>query len=92
MKHTLVLSTLLLAGTLSAAQWTVKPAANPKAPGKGLAVAKDGKPVHNMEDDVIRGATVTYQGEITFPPPPPESERAPAHAVIRCRAPNASGR
>jgi NAD(P) transhydrogenase subunit alpha len=25
-----------------------------------------------MEDDVIRGATVTYQGEITFPPPPPK--------------------
>lgn len=25
-----------------------------------------------MEDDVIRGATVTYEGEITFPPPPPK--------------------
>jgi NAD(P) transhydrogenase subunit alpha len=25
-----------------------------------------------MEDDVIRGATVAYQGEITFPPPPPK--------------------
>jgi NAD(P) transhydrogenase subunit alpha len=25
-----------------------------------------------MEDDVIRGSTVTYQGEITFPPPPPK--------------------
>jgi NAD(P) transhydrogenase subunit alpha len=25
-----------------------------------------------MEDDVIRGATVTHQGEITFPPPPPK--------------------
>ena len=37
-----------------------------------LTPAKDGKPVHNMEDDVIRGATVTYQGEITFPPPPPK--------------------
>jgi len=37
-----------------------------------LTPAKDGKVVHNMEDDVIRGATVTYQGDITFPPPPPK--------------------
>ena len=25
-----------------------------------------------MEDDVIRGSTVTHQHEITFPPPPPK--------------------
>jgi NAD(P) transhydrogenase subunit alpha len=25
-----------------------------------------------MEDDVIRGATVTFEGDITFPPPPPK--------------------
>ncbi len=37
-----------------------------------LTPAKDGVPVHNMEDDVIRGATVTKDGEITFPPPPPK--------------------
>lgn len=37
-----------------------------------LTPGKDGKLVHNMEDDVIRGATVTYQGGITFPPPPPK--------------------
>ncbi|MGR9167327.1 Re/Si-specific NAD(P)(+) transhydrogenase subunit alpha [Rhizobium leguminosarum] len=37
-----------------------------------LTPGKDGKLVHNMEDDVIRGATVTYQGEITYPPPPPK--------------------
>ncbi len=37
-----------------------------------LTPAKDGVLVHNMEDDVIRGATVTYQGEITYPPPPPK--------------------
>ncbi len=37
-----------------------------------LTPGKDGKIVHNMDDDVIRGATVTYQGEITFPPPPPK--------------------
>jgi NAD(P) transhydrogenase subunit alpha len=35
--------------------------------------AREGRQVnHNMEDDVIRGATVTFDGEITFPPPPPK--------------------
>ncbi len=37
-----------------------------------LTPAKDGIVVHNMEDDVIRGATVTKDGEITYPPPPPK--------------------
>ncbi|MGR3392581.1 Re/Si-specific NAD(P)(+) transhydrogenase subunit alpha [Sagittula sp.] len=37
-----------------------------------LTPEKDGKVNHNMDDDVIRGATVAYQGEITFPPPPPK--------------------
>ena len=37
-----------------------------------LTPDKDGQVVHDMEDDVIRGATVTHQGEITFPPPPPK--------------------
>ncbi len=37
-----------------------------------LTPEKDGTVVHNMEDDVIRGATVAYEGEITFPPPPPK--------------------
>ncbi|KGB81849.1 NAD(P) transhydrogenase subunit alpha [Rhodovulum sp. NI22] len=37
-----------------------------------LTPEKDGQVVHNMEDDVIRGATVTYDGDITFPPPPPK--------------------
>jgi NAD(P) transhydrogenase subunit alpha len=37
-----------------------------------LTPGKDGVIVHNMEDDVIRGATATYAGEITFPPPPPK--------------------
>jgi H+-translocating NAD(P) transhydrogenase subunit alpha len=37
-----------------------------------LTPGKDGKVVHNMEDDVIRGATVTFQGAITYPPPPPK--------------------
>lgn len=37
-----------------------------------LTPAKDGVIVHNMDDDVIRGATVTKGGEITYPPPPPK--------------------
>jgi NAD(P) transhydrogenase subunit alpha len=37
-----------------------------------LTPEKDGQIVHDMEDDVIRGATVTFKGEITFPPPPPK--------------------
>ena len=37
-----------------------------------LTPEKDGQVNHNMEDDVIRGATVTYEGDITFPPPPPK--------------------
>ena len=37
-----------------------------------LTPEKDGVVNHDMEDDVIRGATVTHAGEITFPPPPPK--------------------
>ena len=36
-----------------------------------LTPKKDGVIVHNMEDDVIRGATAAHQGAITYPPPPP---------------------
>ncbi len=45
-----------------------------------LTPANDGVPVHNMEDDVIRGATVTKAGEITFPPPPPKVQAIAAQA------------
>ncbi len=37
-----------------------------------LTPGKDGRLVHNMDDDVIRGATVAYEGAITYPPPPPK--------------------
>ena len=37
-----------------------------------LTPDKDGEINHNMEDDVIRGATVAFEGEITYPPPPPK--------------------
>jgi len=37
-----------------------------------LTPKKDGVIAHNMEDDVIRGATVAHQGSVTWPPPPPK--------------------
>jgi H+-translocating NAD(P) transhydrogenase subunit alpha len=37
-----------------------------------LTPKKDGVIFHNMEDDVIRGATVAHAGAVTFPPPPPK--------------------
>ncbi|UWQ17482.1 Re/Si-specific NAD(P)(+) transhydrogenase subunit alpha [Jannaschia sp. M317] len=37
-----------------------------------LTPEKDGQVVHNMEDDVIRGATIAHENAITFPPPPPK--------------------
>ncbi len=37
-----------------------------------LTPDKDGKPVIDMEDDVIRGVLVTHDGEITWPPPEPK--------------------
>ncbi|MEM5542094.1 Re/Si-specific NAD(P)(+) transhydrogenase subunit alpha [Sulfitobacter sp. AS92] len=37
-----------------------------------LTPEKDGVINHNMEDDVIRGATITHEKAVTFPPPPPK--------------------
>jgi NAD(P) transhydrogenase subunit alpha len=37
-----------------------------------LTPEKDGVIDHNMEDDVIRGATIAHGKEVTFPPPPPK--------------------
>jgi NAD(P) transhydrogenase subunit alpha len=39
---------------------------------------KDGKVVVNFEDEVVRGATVVKNGEITWPPPEPKLSAAPA--------------
>ncbi|MEF0942968.1 Re/Si-specific NAD(P)(+) transhydrogenase subunit alpha [Rhizobium sp. BR 362] len=50
-----------------------------------LTPGKDGKLVHDMEDDVIRGATVIFEGEITYPPPAPKV-RAIAEQKSRERA------
>ena len=46
-----------------------------------LTPDKDGEPVVNMEDDVIRGVTVVKDGESTWPPDPPiQITAAPAVA------------
>jgi NAD(P) transhydrogenase subunit alpha len=37
-----------------------------------LTPDKDGVIHHDMEDDVIRGATIAHEKEVTFPPPPPK--------------------
>lgn len=37
-----------------------------------LTPGKDGVLVQNMEDDVIRGSTVAFAGDVTWPPPPPK--------------------
>ncbi len=57
-----------------------------------LTPDKDGQIVVNMEDEVIRGATVCKDGETTWPPPvpklsaaPPKAKPAPAPVVEEAR-------
>ncbi|MBM3575525.1 MAG: Re/Si-specific NAD(P)(+) transhydrogenase subunit alpha, partial [Alphaproteobacteria bacterium] len=45
-----------------------------------LCKAKDGMAVVNMDDEMIRGATVIKDGEVTWPPPPIKLSAAPAIA------------
>ncbi len=47
-----------------------------------LTPEKDGKIVLNMEDEIIRGATVIKNGEVTWPPPAPKLSAAPAKKKI----------
>ena len=49
-----------------------------------LTPENDGVMVIDMEDDVIRGATVAKGGEITYPPPPP---KVAAIAAAKPKAP-----
>jgi NAD(P) transhydrogenase subunit alpha len=45
-----------------------------------MCPAKDGVPKIDMEDEVVRGATVVHQGAITWPPSPPKLSAAPPPA------------
>ncbi|MEM1073972.1 MAG: Re/Si-specific NAD(P)(+) transhydrogenase subunit alpha [Pseudomonadota bacterium] len=50
-----------------------------------LTPEKDGVVQHDMEDDVIRGATIAHGKEVTFPPPPPKVQAIAAQpkAVVK---------
>jgi len=51
-----------------------------------LTPNKDGIPFINMDDDVIRGATVVHNGEITFPPPKPKIAAIAKHVNENIKA------
>ncbi|MEL7535818.1 MAG: Re/Si-specific NAD(P)(+) transhydrogenase subunit alpha [Pseudomonadota bacterium] len=48
---------------------------------------KDGVAVVDMEDEVVRGATICKDGEITWPPPPPKLSAAPAQPAAAAPPP-----
>ncbi|MBC6407874.1 MAG: Re/Si-specific NAD(P)(+) transhydrogenase subunit alpha [Rhodobacteraceae bacterium] len=52
-----------------------------------LTPQKEGRIHHDMEDDVIRGATVVRGGQITFPPPPPKVAAIAAQPKATTKAP-----
>jgi len=45
---------------------------------KLVTKAKDGVPVWDMDDEVLRGMTVTLDGQVMWPPPPVKVSAAPA--------------
>ena len=47
-----------------------------------LTPEKDGNIVVNMDDEVIRSATVVHSGEVTWPPPPVKLSAAPTKAKV----------
>ena len=73
-----------------AAQSSLLYATNVRHMVADLTPERNGEVVHDMEDDVIRGATVTFGGEITYPPPPPKVQAIaaqPAKASPREQTP-----
>jgi NAD(P) transhydrogenase subunit alpha len=55
-----------------------------------MTPGKDGRLVVDMDDEVIRGATVVKEGAITWPPPPPRISAAPPTAPAGKPAPAAT--
>ena len=55
-----------------------------------MTPGKDGQIVIDMEDEVIRGATVVKDGQITWPPPPPRLSAAPGPLAAAAKAAPAS--
>jgi NAD(P) transhydrogenase subunit alpha len=53
-----------------------------------MCAAKDGVARVDMEDEVVRGATVVKDGEITWPPPAPKLSAAPAVAPVATPMPD----
>ena len=56
-----------------------------------LTPGKDGVVVVNMEDEVVRGATVVHDGEITWPPPAPKLSKAPKKPPAPAKPATAAG-
>ena len=53
---------------------------------------KDGTVVVDMDDEVVRGATVVKDGEITWPPPPPKISAAPPKPAAAPQLPEVAAR
>jgi NAD(P) transhydrogenase subunit alpha len=54
-----------------------------------LSPAKDGNVIVDMNDEVIRGATVVKDGAVTWPPPPPKVSAAPPQTAPAAAVPMA---
>ncbi|WP_281984166.1 Re/Si-specific NAD(P)(+) transhydrogenase subunit alpha [Thalassorhabdomicrobium marinisediminis] len=52
-----------------------------------LTPEKDGVIDHDMDDDVIRGATIAHGKEVTFPPPPPKVQAIAAQPKAAVKEP-----
>ncbi len=48
---------------------------------------KDGKIIVDMEDDVIRGATIINEGVVTWPPPPPKIQAVAKPPKLAVKSP-----